>query len=120
MAGRAWCMGQDTATDLQRSMGNSTSIEFFNVIVQAPSFINVITSISTKRQAFEQAEKMVRASFDTLEATKQEELYDSFPRTSGDFSRVLAGAIWLMSAVNQEKSVNSENINQRNRCTLKL
>jgi hypothetical protein len=107
-------MARGTRHDLQSLMGNSASIEFSNMVMQHSSFINVLTSITAKHQALEQAEQVVRSSFIMLEAHKQADLYNSFPKKPEDFSRVLAGVIFLMSEVNQENFVKPANINRKN------
>jgi hypothetical protein len=56
---------------------------------------------------------VLRTLFNDLEANKQEELYEPFPMTHREFSRLLAGSLWLISTVSQEGFVNSGNSNDR-------
>ena len=112
MAGRVMCIGQDA--DLRRLMRNSAAFNFSKRIIQTTSCIDLLASIITKRDAFQLAAEVVRNSFNELEPHEKEELYESFPRTPAEFSQFPAGALWLISAVNHESFVNSENIKQKN------
>ena len=60
---------------------NSVVFDFSKRTIQTPSCFDLFTSIISKKDAFQLAIGVVRKLFKDLEETKQEELYESFPRT---------------------------------------
>ena len=63
-------------------MANLAVFDFSKRIMKILSCLNLFTSINTKQVTFQLAVEIVSKSFNDLEANKQEELYESFPRES--------------------------------------
>ena len=65
---------------MQSLMAILEVFDFSKRIMKILSCLNLFTSINTKQVTFQLAVEIVSKSFNYLEANKQEELYESFPR----------------------------------------